>query len=60
MTGEDNQILLGTNDPKSHEHCKGVFGIDTMSNPAMATYAKAIYRSIFEYYMNNVSDRLFK
>ena len=59
MTGEENQILLGTNDPKSHEHCKGVFGIDSESNPVVAEYAKSFYKTIAQYYMNNVADRLF-
>ena len=59
QSGEENQILLGTVDPKSAIHCNGVFGIETESNPVVRDYAKAVYDSIAKYYMNNVADRLF-
>ena len=46
QSGEENQILLGTVDPKSAIHCNGVFGISSESNPVVAEYAKAVYDSI--------------
>jgi len=52
--------MLGTVDPKSSIHCKGVFGIkaDEMS-PSMDKYTDLIYDSLSEYYMNNIATRLF-
>ena len=58
MNGEENQITLGTVDPKSAIHCKGLFGIGD-SNPVVAEYAKAFYSSIAQYLMTNYADLLF-
>ena len=60
QSGETDQIMFGTVDPKSAIHCKGVFGIgESGSNPLVNDYAKAAFDSIAQYYMNNVADRLF-
>ena len=58
--GETDNIRLGTVDPKSAQHCSGVFGINTDSmSPEMNSYVDAVGGSLARYYMENIAPRLF-